>query len=251
LVHVEEDAGRLQVFVPRNSEERQKCYSGQLPKALTSYLGIRDPTAVDKFFLVFWVPEHILDSALDERGIVQLPDTDLSAFDLDEPEQPGSAEVTQDTIPFTSAFSHQQSQTPHQGPSRTTSSTHRGMQFGQGRVGTNDENGFAPSVVSVESGALVPPATPGSRSPIYTPRTQQDEYLRVLENVIEAAHRAVFPSAESLNSRDTTDARLSVDSIQGTPFGIRSQSQIAHDIKIGAAGELFVSLHVACCALSL
>lgn len=28
--------------------------------------------------------------------------------------------------------------------------------------------------------------------------------------------------------------------LEGSPFGLRSQNQIDHDVKIGAAGELFV-----------
>lgn len=37
-----------------------------------------------------------------------------------------------------------------------------------------------------------------------------------------------------------TTVRSSIDTSHDGAFGIRSENQLAHDIKIGAAGELFV-----------
>jgi hypothetical protein len=72
-------------------------------------------------------------------------------------------------------------------------------------------------------------------------------YLRLLNKILDAARRAVFPSRGSFNMSDILDA-LPGDGTADSSFsyesvGFRSKSRLERDKKIGAAGELFVSLY--------
>lgn len=85
-----------------------------------------------------------------------------------------------------------------------------------------------------------------SSSPeIEDPAVVDYEYLRILRSAVTFARRAVFPSrgtfdmtalSDSLPIEQDTDDR-------GEYFGLRSSEKIERDKKIGAAGELFVSLY--------
>ena len=68
------------------------------------------------------------------------------------------------------------------------------------------------------------------------------EYRALLDRVIRAASRAPFPrpgvpSPETGSDLDDATTILLSDTV----FGRRSDGKVSHDVKIGAAGELFVS----------
>jgi hypothetical protein len=72
------------------------------------------------------------------------------------------------------------------------------------------------------------------------------EYRRLLDNIVTAARnkRGAFPSQGVFN----LDALLNALPVEAAreennydlPFGVRNENQLAHDIKVGAAGELYV-----------
>jgi hypothetical protein len=74
------------------------------------------------------------------------------------------------------------------------------------------------------------------------------EYRRLLDNVIVAARRAMFPSRGAYNMSELIEAllgegaRRQFDGFDGLRVrgAFRSDSQIERDRKIGAAGELYV-----------
>jgi hypothetical protein len=66
-----------------------------------------------------------------------------------------------------------------------------------------------------------------------------DAWLALLDNVIRIARRTTFPHRNALLG--PTNGQFHPDFDHDAAFGIRSQGQMNHDFKIGAAGELFVS----------
>ena len=66
--------------------------------------------------------------------------------------------------------------------------------------------------------------------------TSNDEYRNLLHGVIAAAASASLPSFAPTAAAHTTDHIILSDTV----FGNRSADQMSHDMKIGAAGELYV-----------
>ncbi|KAI7968870.1 hypothetical protein EIK77_002866 [Talaromyces pinophilus] len=184
----------------------------------------------------------VLDEILDDEGIVRIPDSDLATFEqaeeggnslgedghadipaerFDRPSHEESLPEVQADIgnhaytPSTSeevhsVTSHSRSSTPYIAVHRTEH-VHRHNSFG------------------IQD---VPPEPP---------LAEPSHYVRVLEKVIQIAQRTNIPfrSDQPGNSAVTTGGLTSEE--HTSAFGSRSQNQFAHDIKIGAAGELFVS----------
>ena len=110
-----------------------------------------------------------------------------------------------------------------------------------------------PERTSLSAYPITPIPSPGrSSSPeIQDPASRvfgsNEEYRTLLDRVIAAASRAGFPSPPlfdrngrllpTASSRGTNRQRTT---LSDTVFGNRSQNQVSHDMKIGAAGELFV-----------
>lgn len=69
------------------------------------------------------------------------------------------------------------------------------------------------------------------------PTLHDSQYVRLLGHVIMLARQAAFPQTSDILS---TATRVNGSFTQGLASSIRSESQLAHDIKIGAAGELYV-----------
>ncbi len=64
-------------------------------------------------------------------------------------------------------------------------------------------------------------------------------YLELLDNVIRIASRAVLPRSDALVPGIGV---FHPGYVHNEAFGVRTQGQMNHDFKIGAAGELFVSV---------
>jgi hypothetical protein len=82
-------------------------------------------------------------------------------------------------------------------------------------------------------------------------------YERLLDKVITASKTAIFPTqnpfsmASLLQALPTNASPESSRSAEFSgAFGIRSENQMQHDMKIGAAGELFVSDKILCLAVN-
>jgi hypothetical protein len=78
-----------------------------------------------------------------------------------------------------------------------------------------------------------------------------DQYAALLDRIIKAGSEAKFPTHGAFNLDGIwnalptdPDAHITASFAQpslSSPFGVRSQNQLSHDMKIGAAGELYVS----------
>lgn len=73
----------------------------------------------------------------------------------------------------------------------------------------------------------------------------QNEYIRLLGNLMDAARQKTIPihGSSELSSANVIEDHSDSDfsqPIMTTAFGTRALNQLRHDMKIGAAGELFV-----------
>ncbi|KAH1631885.1 hypothetical protein KXV25_001395 [Aspergillus fumigatus] len=73
-VHITDVNDVLHIYIPRDQNARQCCYSYDLPQALGHYYGLqRDPAVPMSFAVVFLTPEDFIDECLDRHGIVRVP----------------------------------------------------------------------------------------------------------------------------------------------------------------------------------
>jgi hypothetical protein len=91
------------------------------------------------------------------------------------------------------------------------------------------------------------PSTPRSDQPAtFSVNSSESEYRRLLNSVIAAAKakKGGFPARGVFNLDDLLNALPNesepVLTSYDLPFGVRSENQLAHDMKVGAAGELYV-----------
>lgn len=82
---------------------------------------------------------------------------------------------------------------------------------------------------------------------MFSTDSSRADYCKLLEHVISAAKnkRGGFPSKGTFDVQDLLSA-LPLKLTEDPPnfdltFGVRSENQLAHDIRVGAAGELYVS----------
>lgn len=74
---------------------------------------------------------------------------------------------------------------------------------------------------------------------------EPDDYGVLLRKVVDAARRALFPSRGAYDMSAVQAALLSEASeaeSSDRPYTLRSASQLERDKRVGAAGELFVSI---------
>lgn len=254
-LHIEERNGILRLFVPRGSGQREICYSTELPTALVRYFGISDPAATEGFSAVMMSSVAALEEILDFKGIVRPPSTDSFDPESTAVEDQELDQDAQDISPSTPDFSDN---TLSPGRRPLSSSLPATLLHSPGlavlhTVATHS-NLTGPTSEPQSSWVWTeydrPASQQRSRVRPETPRpiTPGTQYVDILEKVIEMARQAVFPSVEVLDLGDLADTlpSNSVNFIEDSPFGIRSQDRMAHDRKIGAAGELYVSLREPC-----
>jgi hypothetical protein len=222
LVHIEDSSDVLRIYVPRNTKDRQQCYALHLPNALLRFLGLKNNDASLIFQLVFVYLENSLELLLDYNGIVHASVEDASEFqtlpsDDDDDDDVLGADEIEDTTAGSNTPPSSSASAP--GIPRTFVTHHR--------TSSPSPRPFIPRSpqFSLDRDAEPVPPTP--------------QYVQVLNNVIRLARQATLPHASQVpTNAPNGDGNM----VTGHPFGIRSDGQIAHDIKIGAAGELYVCL---------
>lgn len=232
-VHIEEVSNVLRIYVPRDDSDRQRCYSLDLPQALARYFGLRDSTAPFAFSSVFLTPENLIDGFLDRHEIVRIS-PDISQHP--ESESPDT----------TSLEAHAEGDDVISGSEETE-------EGGEGIGTPRDTPCPSPETAAELSRTIAtyyrtstPPLQlftvphPDRASPDTVPRpvSENHRYIQLLDKVIGLAHSLTLTEAlrrplSNVGSNENTSHNL--------VFGVRSENPLAHDIKIGAAGELFVS----------
>lgn len=211
FVHIEGGQDELQIYVPRDSKDRQRCYLLHLPHALVRHFALRDAAASMMLQLVFTTGEDFIDDLLDSNGIIGLP-SDI-----------GELAVGQDNS------LSQDTDTLVDGTLNTPRPTYQNREESvEVQVTSRHRRAVSPSPQPVPVELLDSlPTSPHAVTP----------YVRLLDQVISMARQMTLLEAlqrlpPSLSNRATVAHEQT--------FGVRSDNQIDHDIKIGAAGELFV-----------
>ncbi|KAL4881114.1 hypothetical protein BJY04DRAFT_218629 [Aspergillus karnatakaensis] len=230
LVHIETINDDLQVYIPRAPEEQERCYTLHLPKALRHHFQVQTPEAQLTLQLVFLSPNLLVDQLLDGHGIVEisdvleLPDHDSESVGSQSDEENGfdaggsNTESSDETA--TQIF------TPVSSPPRYDTEPRERPIFAHHRARTPASRPF---VLTLDSTSPEP-----GQLPAYP---EASPYGRLLENVVTLARRYTLSELlEGSPNRVTGLANVAHEDA----FGSRSQRQLEHDIKIGAAGELFV-----------
>jgi hypothetical protein len=251
VFHLEGTEEALQLFVPRDKKQREKCYLTQLPKALMSYLLIDDPRAVSVLLMVIQASVHVLDEVLDEEGFVRVPDGYLPSSEqenvsIEEDSHSDAAVDSPDNFPSRGTDALMPLSTRLSASTRTS---------GYEVISATSSSRTSSPYVDVERvdrrRVSEPPSSsdlvPNSETAIdaQTFLTQVSPYVRFLDRIIQIARRTGLPSILARSVRAMGNVQNYADDALreelATAFGSRSENQLAHDIKLGAAGELFVS----------
>jgi hypothetical protein len=208
--------------------------------------------------------DFIIDELLEDAGIVQLPFQDEVIDDSQEQNQ----EIRSEISPIRSSSSKSgvretdgRQTTPTGSHSRNVDDRSRSQTANSSNANKRDSfTSFFPSKSLIQFGLSLQdsqqpppvfkfPSPPPSRdaTPPRAEKTRHSsEYQRLLETVVQAARRkrGSFPSKGAFDLNNILNA-LPTDPYEedisfDTPFGVRSENQLAHDMRIGAAGELYV-----------
>jgi hypothetical protein len=267
-LHIEENQVRLNIYVPKDRRDQEICYLRVLPTKLFNEVMMErpasnstlaaDPSAVAILISVFAASDQVIDSVLEEAGIVPV----LYADEYEEqnedsrPDQaPSSPEIEAQADADSETESGDSVTTSGAGTPEATVSSNRSASLSPLSISTARAS-FRPDSQARPVRGSVIQATSPSRTPEYaargvgrtplTPGSSDSEYRRLLSNVIKAARKKKggFPSQGHFNLDDLRNA-LPVDvstdpDTYDLPFGVRNENQLAYDMKIGAAGELYV-----------
>ena len=238
-LHLESDHSGLRLYVPKDRSAREFCYFVQIPNRLGTHWSIASDAALKVIGEILNMTTGILDRVLLEAGIPEIPglrlvDEDSSRegdqTDLESINQAfGPTHTRADssslapTTPSISSFVATSSATSAFTPSRATTPEfqHRSVSLGRQAVSLVAPIDTTEKVVS---------------------QTEQyvSKYKRLLEHVVRAGRKSDIPVnyvfLQVLTAAEATGSDLDTDTI----FGVRSQDAMAHDMRIGAAGELFV-----------
>ncbi len=252
-LHIEETNNHLKVYVPLERRDRELCFLTVLPVRLAAHLGIQEPEAVKVLGDLFKSSAAILYQLLDEHGIVRLlwPEPIQQSAPTHEVLESDEEDMGQSRPRLTSRHPSISGKiTPERGRNtfqRTSNSTPR--------LGSRTASAYDGETESSYGRSSFTPATPSFTSSLNTHRSSltpapvsvrleaapiqtipNAEYVALLNYVIAAAAAAAVqalglpPLAEQPEAIELSD----------NSFGRRSDNQIAHDIKVGAAGELYV-----------
>lgn len=231
LVHIVEVGGVLCVYVPRTRSDRRRCYYLDLPKTLQRHFRLRGSAARLALQVVFLSPGALIDQLLDENGIIRIspevtehPDSesDTSISGLSDEGNLTAGEIFSDFENSDAPINNQRSRFGTTNPILRTTPTRGGFSSSSPRL-------FSPS-----HSARVSP----QRGPRLSP--QESPYSQLLGDIIRLARLSTLAEVLQIPTNiGTGNGNIAHEEA----FGVRSQKRLEHDIRIGAAGELYVCLN--------
>ncbi|KAL6229067.1 hypothetical protein BDW75DRAFT_246072 [Aspergillus navahoensis] len=189
-----------------------------LPQALVRYFGLRDAEASLMLQLVFVTSEDFIDDLLDGNGIIR------SSPEVPEPQD----EETQNLSIGRDVSEYGDTDTLNDGTNTPRSSCESIEGSWERAVNHDRPVSPTPRPFTAQYAREVHPSPAASPAPNH-------HYIRVLDYAIKLAR--LLPFHEALRRPETAGEETVGHELA---FGVRSDGQIEHDIKIGAAGELFV-----------
>lgn len=260
-IHMDDSDDTLKIYVPRDKEKRKLCYATQLGAKLAEYVQVNDLHESKTFCLVLTTSPSNVDAMLNFFAITPIDfgnsDSVQSTGDLDSE----SDSEKENDISSVSTMSRYSSCFPSSRPITVSGTSGHSPNSNDseclpipGPNGRQNEERRHDTLLS-DIRSSTPSTTPllsiGPADSVS--ETGNDvttfDYTRLLHRVVNSARASQFPSIGPFDFHDLAAALAEedLDSVRppvatGLPFGSRTQNQIAHDIKIGAAGELYVRL---------
>ena len=276
--HLEQVDDRLHLYVPRNRCDREVCYIRQLPRNLLDFIKVQDPNAESIISgIICSSVLDVVDEVLKDAGIIEVPGVNRPNDANDDQDSARGENEDVETVEVETSQSANlarvQPSTAINGISVVGSVADGGTpsprgQYARRSISSSSSSGiFTPPLSSVATEPQGPPFVPFANQPHHQ-RSQSpqptasaissfSQYAALLDRIINAASRVMFPTRGTFDFGALRDAlpsnldfQLPLETENETrlgylPFGVRSMNQIAHDMKIGAAGELFVSTPIA------
>jgi len=219
-LHFQDDGNQIRLYVPRDGRLRELSYLTDVPERIVSHFEIKDQGAAKVFGDALKCSLFILDDVLKSHGIVRVPGV-----------EPAPQE-DQPTMSVESAGN-----TPHTDfETRATTPSSTIVADTIPPVSSNTEA----LSVRAQSVPFSRAASPGSMRRYPTEEVIQTGVDRTNENYRVLLDH-VIKSAQSNRGHVTP---FSEGFVPDNVFGVRSTNQLLHDMKIGAAGELYVRVYV-------
>lgn len=251
-LHIEETSNHLKLYVPQKKLDRELCFFSALPDRLAAYLGIQEREARKVLGDILNGSASIANELLEEHGIVPLPWTEPIQQSTPSDENSENDEDVSEARPGLTPRqpSGSRANTPERGldnfqrasstrprlASGTNSSYGRGTEFSYGLSAFTPATSSFTDSLNTPRSSLTPTRVSVQLQAESIETPPNVDYVALLSYVIGAAAAAALqtlslpPLAEHFEPPELVD----------TAFGIRSENPIAHDIKVGAAGELYV-----------
>lgn len=213
--HLDPQDNSLNFFVPRDKRRQQLCLSRQLPNTLLKYLGARNQSAYEGLASIITASNLlVVDDILQHDGIIEIEGIQSSVEDGEYGSDASSSRG--------SSLQHQN--TP-------------------GSLNTPIHHSSGVTITSSRSSGFTPGSSVTSSIPVTLERP--DLYKQLLDAVIRQAEDI----SDLPNVRENLTSRLPAALGLDTWLAVRSPYDGEEKFKIGAAGELFVSLLTHDCLL--
>ncbi|UPK97203.1 hypothetical protein LCI18_008138 [Fusarium solani-melongenae] len=269
-LHIEEEEGKLNVFVPRDKRSQESCYARKLPLGLFRWLmtpsdggrAVLSEKGLRVTASVLNSSRFVLSDILEDEGITAGELEDDYKEDDYEVEEEGAGSSDEDQIDTPALAETEVEETPGPeeavyGPSFTPRTANREVATGlpvpyepaQSRQSSSPNLAQDVSYIQTRSDVAIARHQPAiqsipSVSALIDP--EEAQYQALLERVVTAARGSLrLPSQGAYDMTGMSHAlsdlmgHSSYDGVdQFLPF--RSSSQQERDRKIGAAGELYV-----------
>ena len=244
-LHLESDDACLRLYVPKDRKQRAISYMANIPERLLSSWCIADTTALKVIADVVKAEIYLLNDLLVELGVPEVQDLqDLAdgEYGEDESEDDSGIDDREPSSTSTCRRAHSRSLAPKPPSFRVFEDSTSVTVVAQNRATTPElqsANLTLSRASSSLASTLVTPLDLTSESAGHL-KDCSTPYRMLLDKVICAGKRGNIPKERtSLNSRKSVSSTNDLD--LDTVFGVRTQDRMAHDMRIGAAGELYVS----------
>ena len=240
-LHLETDDSTLRIYVSKDREDREVCYFTRLPERLATHWSIIDKAAVKVIGNALTAPNFAVNGILLENGIPEMPS--LQQFMDAEPDDEGKGESGHTGIGNqTSEPTYARAYSSSVGP--MTSSVSSYLTTNSAESISTHSRATTPEMqnmsMSMGRQTLSPrPSIITAQQAISQVNSNVEEYTKLLDSIINAGRSIDFPCKSALEASNTINSDT-INTDSGAFFGVRSQGVMAHDVKIGAAGELFV-----------
>jgi hypothetical protein len=246
-----------QILVPQRRRDREFCYSLGLPEALTKLFKI-DLSARELLGNVLNRPMSIIDDILEAQGIGMVRDVpppprpSIEEETEEEAEEEAENEAVEEVAEEERTTIGEEEASPRNARAQSAPLPALRNRLSQidltmppavetGQLGSPHDTVDTP-VSSPSRDSRPPHPRPGRLSPEAVNQWNDDtnySYRDILDDVIRIARRTSLPHHNFRPGIGGVQFHEGFD--HEAAFGIRSQGQMDHDIRVGAAGELFVS----------